>query len=305
MLKFKLILLTSFVLTNLFGQKIEKVYLDSSDSTKNCYTVIVPSKLPWAGYLFLIPGFGESANEVMRQTDLPKQLALNGILTIIPTLQDGVLSFTIDSLSQNTFSKIVKDVIDKYKLAGQRFFIGGFSIGGSCAVKYAETAKIKPVAIFAIDPPLDFERFYNSAKRNVRLAKQGNLNQESVYMINLLEQQMKGTTQTALANYTKVSPYSFSDTSQAAIKNLVTTPIRIYSEPDINWWLNERGTDVTGMNVTDCSAMINELNKLGNANATLIITQNKGVRKPDNRRHPHSWSIVDNGELIKWLLKQK
>ena len=51
--------------------------------------------------------------------------------------------------------------------------------------------------------------------------------------------------------------------------------------------------------------MINELNRLGNQNAELITTQKKGYRKPDNKRHPHSWSIVDNDELINWLLNQK
>ena len=82
-------------------------------------------------------------------------------------------------------------------------------------------------------------------------------------------------------------------------------PLRIYTEPDVDWWLRERNADLTNMNATECSAMINELNRLGNQNAKLKITQSKGYRKPNNKRHPHSWSIVDNAELIKWLLKQK
>ncbi|MNR47412.1 hypothetical protein D3C85_1665090 [compost metagenome] len=82
-------------------------------------------------------------------------------------------------------------------------------------------------------------------------------------------------------------------------------PLRIYSEPDIDWWMKERNADLTNMNVTDCSAMINELNRLGNQQAVLITTQNKGFRKPDHKRHPHSWSIVENQELIQWLLQQK
>jgi len=44
--------------------------------------------------------------------------------------------------------------------------------------------------------------------------------------------------------------------------------------------------------------MINELNRLGNKSATLITKHNKGFRNSDNIRHPHSWSIVDNDELI-------
>ena len=290
---------------NISDLKIEKVFLNKIDTTKNCYTMIYPPKLPYAGYLFLIPGFGETAENVLQQTDLPKKLAQNGILTIIPTFQDGVLSFGVDSLSQQTFDRILKDVTTKHKLIDQNFYVGGFSIGGSSAIKYAENAEIKPTGIFAIDPPLDFERFYNSAKRDLRLSKDIEANEENVYMVDRLEKETGGSPTTNLTEYYNISPYSFSDTSQRAIKKLAKIPLRIYTEPDINWWLKERGADFTSMNATECSAMINEVNRLGNQNAELITTQNKGYRKPDNRRHPHSWSIVDNDELIKWLLKQK
>jgi len=285
--------------------KIEKVFLDEKDTTKNCYTILYPPKLPYTGYLFLMPGFGETEEAVLEQTDLPKQLALQGILTIIPTFQDGVLSFGIDRLSQQTFDKIIKDVRSKHQLIDPKFYVGGFSIGGSCAIKYAENAAIKPTAVFAIDPPLDLERFYNSAKRDIRLSKDGEANPENVYMIERLEKETGGNPSTHLVEYYKISPYSFSDTTQTEIKKLSNIPLRIYTEPDINWWLQERGADFTSINASTCSAMINELNRLGNQNAVLLTTQNKGYRKPDNRRHPHSWSIVDNDELIQWLLQQK
>jgi len=285
--------------------KIEKVYLDKTNTTKNLYTIIYPPKLPWKGYLFLVPGFGETAENVLQQTNLPNQLAQKGILTIIPTFQDGVLSFGVDSLSQQTFENILKDVTSKHKLIDQKFYIGGFSIGGSCAIKYSENATIKPTAIFAIDPPLDFERFYNSAKRDVRLSKDNEANQENIYMIDRLEKETGGTPITNLNEYYKLSPYSFSDINQTAIKKLINIPLKIYTEPDVDWWLKERNSDLTNMNATECSAMINELQRLGNSNAKLVITQNKGYRKPNNNRHPHSWSIVDNEELINWLLKQK
>ena len=284
--------------------KMEKVFLNEKDTTKNCYTILYPPKLPYNGYLFLMPGFGETAEAVLEQTDLPKQLALNGILTIIPTFQDGVLSFGVDRLSQQTFDRILNDVIAKHQLKGKKFYVGGFSIGGSCAIKYAENAVIKPTAVFAIDPPLDFERFYNSAKRDIRLSKDGEANPENVYMIERLEKETGGNPSTHLAEYYKISPYSFSDTTQTEIKKLSNIPLRIYTEPDINWWLQERGADFTSINASTCSAMINELNRLGNQNAVLLTTQNKGYRKPHNRRHPHSWSIVDNDELIQWLLQQ-
>ena len=290
---------------NAINPKIEKVFLDNFDTTKNCYTIIYPPKLPWIGYLFLIPSFGETAENVLLETELPKKLALKGILTIIPTFQDGVLSFGVDSLSQQSFDRIFKDVTSKHKLIDQKFYVGGFSIGGSCAIKYAKNSNVKPTAIFAIDPPLDFERFYNSAKRIIRLSSDKDANQENIYMIDRLEKETGGSPKTCLAEYYKISPYSFSDTTQSAIKKLIKIPLRIYTEPDINWWLKERGADFTSMNTTACSAMINELNRLGNQNAALITTQNKGYRKLDNRRHPHSWSIAENEELIQWLLKQQ
>lgn len=151
--------------------KTEKFFLDKSDSTINHYTVIYPPELPWTGYLFLIPGFGETAENVLLQTDLPVKSAQNGILTIIPTFQDGVLSFGVDRLSKQSFNRILKEINSKYNLDDQNFYVGGFSIGGSCAIKYAENPTTKPTAVFAIDPPLDFERFYNSAERDIRLSK--------------------------------------------------------------------------------------------------------------------------------------
>ncbi|MDI6034732.1 alpha/beta hydrolase [Flavobacterium sp. LB2P84] len=305
MQRLKLTIFTLIILTNSFGQKIEKVFLDKKDSSKNCYTIIYPPKLPWTGYIFIIPGFGETAERVLEQTELVKLTAKSGLLTIIPTFQDGVLSFGIDSLSQQSFNNIILDVKKKHKLTDLKYYVGGFSIGGSTAIKFAENATIKPAAVFAIDSPLDLERYYNSSKREVRLSVNKIPDEERVYMIERLEKEMGGPPKIALKNYYKTSPYSFSDTTQTAIKNIIKLPLRIYSEPDVNWWLKEYAEDFTGMNVSECSAMINELNRLGNTKAELIITQNKGYRKPDNSRHPHSWSIVNNNELIEWLLKQK
>jgi len=162
-----------------------------------------------------------------------------------------------------------------------------------------------PTAAFAVDPPLDFERMYNSAQRDIRLSKGSEPNEENLYIVERLKKEIGGSPDKYLSEYHKFSPYSFSDTTQLAIKKLEKIPIRIYTEPDISWWMKERRADLTSMNSTECSAFINELNRLGNQKAELIATHNKGYRKPDNSRHPHSWSIVDNDELIKWLLKQK
>ena len=67
-------------------------------------------------------------------------------------------------------------------------------------------------------------------------------------------------------------------TSEYALhSDLNQQPLRIYTEPDVGWWLKERNADLTNMNATECSAMINELNRHGNQNADLITTQKKGT----------------------------
>jgi hypothetical protein len=44
-----------------------------------------------------------------------------------------------------------------------------------------------------------------------------------------------------------------------------------------------------------------DLKKDGFKHVELITTENKGYRA-NGQRHPHSWSIVDGKDLIKWML---
>ena len=309
MQKITFFILTVLVSTISLGQKLETVYLDPKDSTSNMYIAVIPDTKPIKAFMFLLDGFGASPKDILVQTELPKYAAKQGILTILPILKTGSLYFGVDSLSQQSLNNQIKSVIDKYHLQGKDFYIGGFSIGGSCVLKYAELAAknnyaTKPKAVFAVDPPLDWERFYNSAKRVVKLSIPTQVNGEVTYMIDRIEKEMKGTPMTAVENFYNISPYSFSDTTQRAVKSLIKTPIMIISEPDIQWWLSQRGYDYSYINITDQAAMINELQRLGNNKAVLVTTSDKGYRKPDNRRHPHSWSIADPVDLVKWLLSQ-
>lgn len=309
MYKIQLFILTFFTSIISYGQRIETVYLNDKDSTSNMYIAVFPENEAIKSFMILLDGFGNAPKDVLFQTDIPKYAAQQGILTVIPLLKSGVTYFGSDSVSQASLKEIVEFIVVKYQLAGKDFFIGGFSIGGTCAVKYSELSiennyPIKPKAVFAIDPPLDWERYYNGAKRVVRLSNPDKINQEVFYMIDRIEKEMKGTPKTALENFYANSPYSFSDLTQKAVKNLINTPIMLIAEPDIQWWLKERGYDISYNNFTDNLAMINELQRLGNKNAVLVTTTEKGYRKPNNLRHPHSWSIADPQQLIKWLQSQ-
>ena len=309
MQKINLLILTLLTSIISYGQRIETVYLNANDSTTNMYIAVVPEKEKVNSFMVLLDGFGNSPQDVLFQTGIPKYASQQGILTIIPLLKTGPSYFGSDTASQQSLKEIINLVVNRYQLKGKDLYIGGFSIGGTCAVKYSELSvqnnyPVKPKAVFAIDPPLDWERYYNAAKRVVRLSNPAKVNGEVFYMIDRIQKEMKGTPKTALENFYTQSPYSFSDTTQNAVKNLIKTPVMIISEPDIQWWLKERGYDYSYNNITDHAAMINELQRLGNNNAVLVTTTGKGYRKPNNMRHPHSWSIADPEQIIKWLRSQ-
>jgi hypothetical protein len=303
------LLLLFLTFNSCLGQKMETVYLNPKDSTSDMYIAVSPEKPTLNGFMFLIPSFGELPMNVLQQTNLPSYAAQNGILTIIPLLKTGLYSFGVDSATQRSLKEMVQYIVDHYKLHDTRFFLGGFSIGGSCAIKFAESAreqnyKTQPTAVFGIDPPLDFERFYLASTRIIRLAKNGQPPQEAAYMIKRIQNEMGGTPENAIRNYYKISPYSFNDTTQAAVYDLRTTPIMLFTEPDIQWWLEQRNYDYSYMNSIDCAALINEVRRLGNNKAKIIVTEGKGYRQPGNIRHPHSWSIADPALLVNWLLEQ-
>lgn len=302
----KLLLLTLFISIISYGQSIETVFLNEKDSISNMYVVFFPKGEVVKSFMVLLDGFGNSPNSALTQTEIPKFASKNDILTIMPVLKTGATYWGSDSASQQSLKEIIDFVITKYDLKDKDLYMGGFSIGGTCAVKYAELSvqenyTHKPKAVFAINPVLDWERYYNGAKRVVRLSDTTKVNDEVFYMIERIEKEMNGTPLTALENFHSQSPYSFSDLTQKAIKNLINIPIMIISEPDLQWYLTERNYDCSYNNITDHTAMINELQRLGNQNAILITTTNKGYRKPDNIRHPNSWSIADPKKLIKWL----
>jgi hypothetical protein len=310
MYKIFILLLTLFISTVSFCQKIETVYLNKKDSSANMYIAVKPQSGQINSFMFLLDGFGSSPKDVLLQTDLPNYAAQQNILTIIPLLKTGALYFGSDTASQQSLKELIEFIANKYQLKGKKFFIGGFSIGGTCVVKYAELAiqkdyPIKPKAVFAVDPLLDWERDYNAAKRVVRLSARDKVDGEVTYIIDRIEREMGGSPGTAIENFYNNSPYSYSDTTQRAIKPLAKTPIMIISEPDIQWWLSQRGYDYSYINITDQAEMINELQRLGNDKAVLITTNGKGYRKPNNDRHPHSWSIADPKKTIKWLQSQR
>jgi hypothetical protein len=80
-------------------------FLTSLTQRKLLYNSIL--KLPWKGCCFLF-SLEETAENVLQQTDLPKKISSKWNINSYSNFQDGVLSFGVDGLSQQTFERNFK-----------------------------------------------------------------------------------------------------------------------------------------------------------------------------------------------------
>lgn len=287
------------------GQNKEITYRNLVDSTKNYYIAFTPTGQV-NGLLVLLTSYGESPQIASNETNIQQIAAEKGIITVFLSQVAGGASFHIDKQSQENLDKIIPELQKKFNVTDKPFYLGGFSLGGSGVVKYAERAYTnpsltKPAAIFAIDPPLDFERFYYSLDNANRYGLSQVAKDEASYFIKRMEYEFDGSPRDNLKSYHSISPYSYSDTLKSNLKLLISCPITLITEPDIMWQMKERNRSIYDLNSLDCSSFINDLKCLGNKSATLILTNDKGYRKLTGRRNPHSWSIADSEQLINWL----
>ncbi len=303
----KILFAVVFILLSfkLSAQKINYTLANPGDSTKNYYITVHPEK-EVKGFLLLLPGFGELPKKVLIESDLPALASKAGYLTIIPALGDWSF-FYIDKQSHEKLNRLLGEVLTKYKLQQKPFFIGGFSFGGTMALQYTQAAYQptstlqKPTAVFAIDPPLDIERLYTCMTTTNRPAKNPISVDEDQYIANRIKQVFQQDPKSNPNFFWSISPYAQSDPEHSSLKNLGTVPIRIYNEPDINWYIENRQVDYACMNVIDSAAMINWLRSKGNKKAELMISSNKGYRKSNATRHPHAWSIVEGADFVRWM----
>ena len=285
----------------LFSQKPEKVIIDST----NYYYKLVPKSKP-VGTIIILHGGSEDAKGVMNQITLDEIALKNNFIVIFPNIQDDDFKM---SVSQKVLNTIAKQIVDTHKVSKDKIFLGGLSGGGMQTITYTERAirdkntYFIPKAIFALDPPLDYENMYYRYQREVdRNFSEVGVN-EAKWFLEEMEKNLGGTPETARNQYIQNSMFSYREKDGGNAKYLINIPIKIYTEPGVEWQLKNRHRDLYDLNCADISAMINFLQLKGNNNAEIVVTHNKGVR-PNGMIHPHSWSIMDSKDCMTWILKQ-
>lgn len=299
---------------SVFGQKQEKIiiekkdpsllYVNDGDSTTLYYYQMVPDVSP-IGVLVILPSAGESTESVLQQVSLHTKALENGILVVVPSINWG----TDDRKPEISFlDKIFKQVVTKFKVSKDKFILCGLSNGGMISLRYGinsvkeSNTFLVPKAIIGLDPPLDFAHFYDYCQREIKRNFTPAGVAEAKWMLNNYNSSFGGSPKEFPEKYQEASLFTYGADKGGNTKYLTNIAIRMHSDLNINYLLNERKRDLYDWNGTDIVAFVNQLKINGNQNAEVIITTEKGVR-PNGMKHPHSWSIMDTDDTLKWILE--
>jgi hypothetical protein len=126
--------------------------------------------------------------------------------------------------------------------------------------------------------------------------------EESQGILYALRSAMGGSPTQVRQAYRSRSPFLASERDGGNVRLLKNVPIRLYTESDVVWWIENIGCDYYTINAIDQAALVLQLRALGNTQAELITTTGKGFRPPGTS-NPHSWTIVDEPDLADWIEK--
>ena len=106
----------------------------------------------------------------------------------------------------------------------------GFCANSSQYALNTDSKLKKHAGVFAIDPPLDWERMYYRMIDTSRKLNPVSI-EENNFLINRIPKTFKTNLKDNSQYFYKISPFSKSDTSHTVIKSILKLPIRIYNEP--------------------------------------------------------------------------
>lgn len=276
-------------------------YVNDNDSREIYYQLVLPRNP--IGVVVLIPGTWQATGHVLSSNRHLCELAFSKHLAIlVPSINQRLV---LRGRSLDILNTAFSHAIKTYNLPKDKFILGGFSMGGLFSIRYAEIANmdstltvIRPRAVFSVDGPVDLAHLY----RNFQNKYNGDPYSEPGYGMRELRTSTGGVPDSLMSAYIAQSAFSYSEKNGGNARYLSGTPLRIYTDVDVNWWMDNRGVDMYDMNALDQSAMVLLLRKMGNTRAEFINAYQKGYRL-EGFRHPHSWSIVNAEDCIAWILK--
>jgi len=272
----------------------------NSVETEN-YELILPT-IQQEGVLILFPGFPETPTRVKSEFKVVQPALNNGIAIVLMKFNQRLW---LETSEKFRLASTINQLFNDHHLNGNRVFIGGFSSGGNISLLLAnhlvETENIiQPKGVFIIDSPVDLLGLYNISKRNIQRNFSEVSVQESKRTVSRFEANL-GKPEAGLENYESYAPYTHKTNNVNNLAHLKDVKIRLYTEPDIAWWKENRQNEWEDMNAFFLQNLSNELSKKFGNQVEYIATKNRGYRA-NGQRHPHSWAIVEVDNLLDWVM---
>lgn len=275
--------------------------------SKQGYTLHLPESSPVAIIIFPSGGALDTTRYIDEYELIEPALANDIAVLFVST--GKIIEFLFTDKEIGIIDEIIGSALEKHKLIDKPIFLAGMSLGGTMAMRYSEYCflnksayGLKPKAIAICDAPLDMLRLWNEQKQAIINNYHPNAVGEANWVLHFLRKHLNGSPDESLRNYIDYSPFVYEHENKNKTSLFKSIPIRMYHEPDINWWIENRAKDYNTINSIDLAGFYNSLRLIGNNKAELVTTYQ---RRKDYEKgsSPHTWSIVDNQELLEWFLK--
>lgn len=301
-------LLFSYLTT---AQEYEYVYKNPEDSTYNCYlTITPPDSIEVKGLLVRdyssLPSLPSNKPYPYKWRDLALE---NGLIVLYTVTSSYFPELYYQDEAPQRLDEIIHEVVEKHKISKEYIFIGGISASGARAMRFAQFCEMgkskygtKITGVFSVDSPLDLERFYNSVHNHKENFTDGML-WEAKLMTKVFKEQFSDSPLNIPEEYRASSVYSYTNPKASNAKWLMNTSVIFFHEPDIDWWIEERGATYFDINSFDIAGLYNYLKLSDHKDVELVTTTQKGFNRK-GERNCHSWTIVDEVYLIDWILKR-
>lgn len=254
------------------------------------------------GLLILFPCFPCDAKNTLNEFKISEISVNNGFSVLAMNLNE--LLYLKPKEKQELAEQLTKIVSD-YDLPKKNIFVGGFSSGGNVSLIISDylvktKSQIQPKGVFIVDSPVDLFGLYKTAEKNLKLNFSEPAVAESKWIKEMLDNEF-GNPDNGIANYELNSPFTLETQNINNLKGLENLKIRFYTEPDLKWWSENANNDYKDLNAFYIEKLSEKLKtEFPNNNIELIKTENKGYRE-NGEKHPHSWSIVNEIDLINWM----
>ena len=256
------------------------------------------------GLLILFPCFPCDAKNTLSEFNIAEISKENGFSVLAMNLNQHL--FLSQSEKKQLAKQLIK-IVRENNLSLEKIFIGGFSSGGNVSLLISNylieiKSEVQPKGVFVVDSPIDLLALYKTAEKNIKKGFSQPSIQEATWIKGFFDKEF-GNPKNGIENYEKYSPFTLKTKNIENLKNLKNLKIRFYTEPDIKWWKENRQNDYEDLNAYYLKKLSEKLkDEFRNNNIELIETENRGYRA-NGERHPHSWSIINKNDFMKWMAK--